>query len=98
MLPLLYANLILQSNTSIRKVLGLFLHRADLASHVRELTLRPNSIKQVPRGGYLDEMLVADVVERLATQGNFKELKSFVWEGQEGPKDRLWLTLRKACV
>ncbi|GLB39953.1 hypothetical protein LshimejAT787_0704630 [Lyophyllum shimeji] len=96
LLPMLYATVELKTNRHCKAALEAFSRQPELtAQHIRSLIVRPNNVERTAAGDHLNEALVAGLVIKIASR--MRLLRSFCWDGQEMPDDRMWLALRQFC-
>lgn len=98
LLPELYRTVALESSRACLSGLTMLRKHPELCGYIRTLIVRPNyALACWPRtDGPISEMKVASIIRRLA--GRLKNLKKFVWGGNEHPPEELWDTLRRMCV
>jgi len=92
--PLLYKRVELKTNRHCKTTLLALSKCPDLAQHVRKLVIRVNNPEWTDAGGEINEDIIASFIEKMATAGSLKGLRSFEWDGLEMPCDELWLSLK----
>jgi len=92
--PLLYARVELKTNKHCKTTLPALSRQPALAHLVRKLVVRVNNPEWTDSGDAIDEDIIALLIGKIASAGDFKSLISFEWDGLEMPHDNLWLSLR----
>jgi len=92
--PLLYASVDLKTNRHCKNTLIALSKSSDLAQYVRRLAVRTNNLEWTDKGGEIDEVLISNLIGRIAASGSLNSLEAFEWDGLEMPHDDLWLALR----
>jgi len=92
--PLLYKRVELKTNRHCKTTLLALSKCPDLAQHVHKLVIRVNNPEWTDAGGEINEDIIASFIEKMATAGSLKGLRSFEWDGLEMPCDELWLSLK----
>lgn len=72
--------------------------RADIARHVRELVIRPRTMR-VMRHSFYNSTTASAAVRDVATSMRLDALTTFAWDDEELPYyDDMWFALRVGCV
>jgi hypothetical protein len=95
--PVLYETVVLHSAEQCVVTLAMLQRRLDIARHVRELVIRPQS--KYHHFGPSDNHVVSSVVRQVASSMCLDALVKFQWDAEEMPfLEDMWFALRLGCV
>ena len=95
--PVLYETVVLHSAGQCAVTLAMLHRRLDIARHVRELVIRPQS--KYHHFSPSDNLAVSSVVRRVAGAMCLDALVKFQWDAEEMPiLEDMWFALRLGCV
>ncbi|GLB45091.1 hypothetical protein LshimejAT787_1901690 [Lyophyllum shimeji] len=95
--PMLYESVVLNNLEQCTRTLGMLQRRPDVARHVRELCVRPQSNSE-SRHGVAVSLIASAAVRELAAAQRLDALAKFVWDGDEKPyHEDMWFALRMGC-
>ncbi|KAF5348690.1 hypothetical protein D9758_006866 [Tetrapyrgos nigripes] len=93
----LYSTVTLKSARQCINTLGMLRRRPDIARHVRQLVIQPDS-KMSPKDQFLDGVVASAAVRDVAMGRQLDALSKFAWHYDELPyHDDMWFALRVCC-